>query len=270
MLKKIAKTAISTMALLLSGGWVYAQQPDSEELSQEELRARDSIMFEAFVDGGLDYRVFGKYARNDDLYRQLTERFEQNDETLSGSGYLILYYGYAYRDEYGGGYSIPGWDSLIEEGRYGEAYERVCDALKTAPATPNYLATAIQLASRVGRPRQEISGLAWRLYNLLSWIHATGDGTEDYPWKVVNVVDEYTFMRYMLEVESINEQSLVTNRHGVQCDVMEVEPVDNEMFSGSEIWFDVSFPIIMLESPGYWAEQLSEDGVQAQQPQDLD
>ena len=64
--------------------------------------AQDSVWQEATAGEGLDFMVFGRHARDDRYYGQLAERFEKADTTLFGSDFLVLYYGYAYRDEYDG------------------------------------------------------------------------------------------------------------------------------------------------------------------------
>ena len=83
---------------------------------------------------GLDFMVFGRHARDDRYYGQLAERFEKADTTLFGSDFLVLYYGYAYRDEYDGGYGRDPWNEATKEKRYAEAYDALNSALKKAPA----------------------------------------------------------------------------------------------------------------------------------------
>lgn len=77
------------------------------------------------------------------------------------------------------------------------------------------------------------------------------------PIPVVNVVDEYTYMYNMLGIAQVKGQKLVKNDHNVMCDCMEVVPAENAYFTGTEIWFDVSFPITMLESHRHWAKKLA-------------
>lgn len=98
--------------------------------------AQDSVWQEATAGEGLDFMVFGRHARDDRYYGQLAERFEKADTTLFGSDFLVLYYGYAYRDEYDGGYGRDPWNEATKEKRYAEAYDALNSALKKAPATP--------------------------------------------------------------------------------------------------------------------------------------
>ncbi|MDR1671795.1 MAG: DUF4919 domain-containing protein [Alistipes sp.] len=252
------KTTLIATLLLAFCLTAHAQQPEQGgQLSDDELLALDPVLKEAVTADGVNLSVFGKYARDDDHYRRLAERFEQNDDTLLSSDIYTLYYGYVWRDEYNGGYTINDWSALIAEQRYSEAYDMVREALKEAPATPCYLETAFRLAVQLKRPEKEIRNIAWRLFKILHLIYSTGSGTGEEPWIVVNVADEYSLMRILLDVEQIKGQTVTTNEQGGKCDVIEVDPIDNAYFTGSEIWFDISFPFVMFNSPGHWAKQMS-------------
>jgi hypothetical protein len=261
MANRVVKTVfLSAMILVASAVATYAQEPEGDSG-----QPTDPIMDEAFASGSLDFKVFGKYARNDEYYAGITQRFERNDGTLSLSDFLILYYGNVYRDDYAGGLGSLDWNELIRQGRDEEAYSKVKEALKTAPAMPNYLETALGLATRIGRPRKEITNLAWRLNSTLLIINALGDGTAQLPWIVTSVPDEYTLMRNMLGIKQIKAQSVKINDNGQTCDVIEIEPIETELFSGSELWFDVSFPFVMFASPRHWAKRLTGEDVSTEQ-----
>lgn len=240
-----------------------AMQPDSlssDERQFYDLLARDTVWQEATRDEGFDFRVLGRYARDDEYYGRLAERFERADTTLFGSDFLVLYYGYAYRDEYTGGYSIGPWKERIQEEKYDEAYAMIVGALKQAPATPHLLSEALQIALATNRPEEEVWSLQWRLGALLGWMSMLGNGSRELPIPVVNVSDEYTYMYALLGIAKVKEQTLVKNDHNVMCDRMEVVPSENAYFTGTEIWFDVTFPIIMMESPRHWAKKLTKKG----------
>lgn len=235
-------------------------QPDSvssEEQQFIDLLARDKVWQKAISKGAFDFRVLGKYARDNDYYGSLAERFERADTTLFGSDFLILYYGYAYRDEYDGGYGGQFGDALTKEGKFEEAYSLLKGMLKKAPATPHILADAFRLAVELERPAEEIRNIQWRLGALLGWMQMLGNGSENAPIPVVNVSDEYTFMYEFLGVAQVKGQALLKNGNGVLCDRMEVVPGEGSYFTGSEIWFDVTFPVTALESPRHWAKKLA-------------
>lgn len=216
--------------------------------------AQDSVWQEATAGEGLDFKVFGRHARDDKYYGQLAERFEKADTTLFGSDFLVLYYGYAYRDEYDGGYGVDPWNEATKEKRYTEAYDALNSALKKAPATPHALSDALWIARELGRPDEEVQRLEWRLYALLTWISLLRDGSEQYPAVVVNVRDEYTFMYDYMGVRQVLGQQLIRKDDGIPYDKIDIEPLDTSDSKISEVWFDVSYPFTMLASPGHWAK----------------
>ncbi len=265
-----------SLFLLLFCLQAQAQQPDMPEIQpnpmadslataalsdeeDDESVFNDPVWDEAIADGGISFKVFGRYARDNEHYRDLAERFERADTTLIWSDFLILYYGYAYRDEYTGGYggTRSVWNALIKEKRHADAYDAVTSSLKNAPATPYYLADALNLAYQLERPAEEIHNLEWRMYVLLDCIYALGDGTREHPWPIINVSDEYTLMYNYLGVQQVKGQTLINTDDGITCDRMEIEPVDNDYFTGSEVWFDVDFPFPMMVSPQHWANKLT-------------
>lgn len=232
--------------------------PPDEVIENDDVY--DAVWKEAYIDDALDFSVFGRYARNDEYYGSLVNRFEQADTTLYASDFFILYYGFAYRDEYTGGYNINPWDDVIKEKRYTEAYDMVRNALKIEPATPNYLSDALELAYVLERPTEEIYNLEWRLYALLSWIYALKDGSKDSPLIVTSVEDEYTFIYYFLGAERITGQALSADEENkLYYDRIDILPVKNDYFEGSEVWFDITFSYTMLNSPRHWASLLIDE-----------
>jgi hypothetical protein len=261
MANKVVKTVfLSAMILVASVVVTYAQ-----EAAEGSGQSSDPILDKTFAIDSLDFEMFGKYARDKKYYTSLKKRFEKNDETLSEFEFYVLYYGYVYRDDYTGGYGHLNWGGLMKQRRDKEAYALVKKALKTAPAIASYLETAMILAIRIGRPHKEINNLAWRLANILRRIKDFGDGTEQSPWIVASVADEYTIIRCLLQVNDIKGQSLQISPQGRPCDIIEIEPIETELFSGSNVWFDVSFPYVMFASPRHWAKQLTGEDVQTKQ-----
>ncbi len=228
------------------------------DLPAERRPDRDPVWQEALADGTLDMRVFGRYARDERRYRTLAERFERADTTLRGSDLFILYYGHAYRNAYDGGYAAQPWRESMAKKQYDKAYAQVRKALRQAPATPHLLNDAIRIARALGRPDEEIRNLAWRRNILLIWICASGDGTAERPFVVVNTQDEYTLAHGLLRVREVRSQT-PEPRGTTFCDRLEIEPVDNELFSGSEIWFDCTYPLPMPAEPHKWAKELRDE-----------
>ena len=142
--------------------------------------------------------------------------------------------------------------------QYDKAYAQVRKALQQAPATPHLLNDAIRIARALGRPDEEIRNLAWRRNILLIWICASGDGTAEHPFVVVNTQDEYTLAYGLLRVREVRSQT-PEPRGTTFCDRLEIEPVDNELFSGSEIWFDCTYPLPIPAEPHKWAKELRDE-----------
>lgn len=216
---------------------------------------RDPVWLEALAGGTLDMRVFGRYARDEQRYRTLAERFERADTTLYGSDFFILYYGHAYRDAYDGGYGAAPWRKSLAKKHYAKAYAQVLKALRKAPATPSLLDAAAQIALDLGRPDAEVRNLLWRRDMLLIWMRVLGDGTAERPFIVVNVPDEFTFAYGLLRVREVLSQTSESRGAGY-CDRLAIVPADNGLFPGSEIWFDCNYPYQLLAEPHKWAKEL--------------
>jgi hypothetical protein len=71
----------------------------------------------------------------------------------------------------------------------------------------------------------------------LNGILLTGDGSEEYPYLVTCVTDEYDVLEHL--GKSLKQQSLVEKEDG-RYDCLDCE-------DGSQIWFDVSVPLARFE-----------------------
>lgn len=238
--------------------WCLALTLQASASSAQELSAQsvsDPLWQQATAGGALDLRVFGRAARDVRNYDNLASRFEAADTTLVLGDLLTLYYGAAYRDGYDGGYDRA--VSRREKERDPErAYRRCTEALALHPASPGILGDAIDLAERTQRPKEEIERLQWRRRMLLWAIYALGDGSQEHPYIVMAVSDEYQMMYHLLGVGRVVDQSLVRSADATPCDRIKIDGCDTALFNGTEIWFDVSYPIVMLSRPKHWAKRL--------------
>lgn len=253
---------IATFILLLVASCGVAVAQDSLKIKfLDGIPICDSIIHANLgADGKIDFAVFGRQARNDSIFQNLMERFNKCDTTLQIPEICVLYYGFAFRDEYNGGYEIPPWHDLVDKKYYKKAYKLVCESIKIQPASADYLRNALDIAREVGRPKEEIDNLEWRLYRLMTAIYFMGDGSAEHPWPVISVGDEYAFLYRFLRVKrKIGHQSLIVSMSGALCDKMEIEPLDNDYFRGNKIWFDVTLPFPMMASPQHWAKKLTND-----------
>ena len=80
--------------------------------------------------------------------------------------------------------------------------------------------------------------VAMRIFNTIA---ATGYGSEEHPFCITSVADEYVFMRNYLEIYRIKQQALV----GV-CDVFILEET-SQYYSEQKIYFDATLPLERLK-----------------------
>lgn len=73
-----------------------------------------------------------------------------------------------------------------------------------------------------------------RALGAIAW---TGNGSEEHPFCVTKVSDEYCFMRYYLELWRYDAQRLVGT-----CDVFDLTE-GSEYYTAPQIWFDASRPL---------------------------
>ena len=78
---------------------------------------------------------------------------------------------------------------------------------------------------------------AFRIYNTIA---TTGDGSKEHPFYVTCVPEEYSFMRYYLDLWDYTSQSLVG-----QCDVFKLGET-SEYYSEKTIYFDTSRSLSLL------------------------
>ena len=83
---------------------------------------------------------------------------------------------------------------------------------------------------------------AVRFNMLLSAIYYSGDGSQQFPFKVTCVDDEYTFMRAGLDLPHPTNQSLTNDGH----DMFKLPSHTSTLYSGQEIHFDAT-RILQLE-----------------------
>lgn len=192
--------------------------------------------------GPMDLEAIEQVAKNREAYRSLVQRFERADSTLTECEYAAVYFGAAYQEGYEGGY---GDDSelfgLFEERKYGALYEACGERLSRNPAdiraTRYMMMAAIDLK---GEDSAECNLYLFRFCKLLDAVVYSGKGTEESPWMVIAVGDEYELMKYYLEVQGKKGQALV-NCNGKPCDRIAFEKC--RLPGVTQVYFDVSLPL---------------------------
>ena len=74
------------------------------------------------------------------------------------------------------------------------------------------------------------------LYLLLEAIYYSGNGSQEYPYKVTCVDDEYTFMSQGLDLPRPTNQSLTKDGH----DMFKLPAHSSTLYTGQEIHFDAT------------------------------
>lgn len=209
-------------------------------LSELTLFAQEDATVKSFEPIDLD--TIEQIAKNKKSYRALVKRFEHMDSTLTKNEYAAIYFGAAYQKGYTGGY---GKNSelfrLFKENKY-EALYKICPK-KLSKNPANIRATRYMMMAVIdlkGENSDEFDLYLHRFCKLLATIARSGKGTEESPWMVIAVDDEYELMRYHLEAQDKKAQALV-NCNGKPCDKIEFEKC---MLPGvTQVYFDVSLPL---------------------------
>lgn len=247
--------ALSAFALTTMAQHLEAPIPIDSLIAEESLTnrvERDTVWQEAVADKYVNLSVFGRHARNEPYYRQLVDRFEQADTTLFGSDFLVLYYGYAYRDEYVCRSVGSPWSDLVTNKQYAEAYEMICELLKHNPASLYLLDYALGAGCAADRPTEELDRIYWRLLMIMKHISILSDGSKESPIAVVSSRDENPLLQLWLKVKPIKTQYRGNKKRPCHCVTIESEK------KGSKVWFDITLPWLVCMSPNYWVKLITE------------
>lgn len=137
-------------------------------------------------------------------------------------------------------------DTYFSQGKYEEALDCAKILLKDNPLNTKALSLAERSilkmvkagSTKYTKSNAEIYYLrAQRVYNTIA---TTGNGSEDYPFYVTEVSDEYNFMRYYLELFEYKEQKLVGT-----CDVITLGE-KSQYYTAATIWFEATWPLMVI------------------------
>lgn len=213
---------LSAIVIMLSGFAAFAQStPESDET--------------------IDLKKIERIAKKKKAYRALVKRFEAADSTLTTNECMTVYLGTAFQKGYTGGYGIDSnIDELFKSGNYKELYTACQERLAIAPTdlrTTRYMWYAI--INTKGKEIDESKLYLHRAYCMLRAIIKSGKGTEDSPWIVITVKDEYELMDFF-NVKGQKGQKLL-NLNGKYCDLIEFEMC--RIPDITQMYFDVSLPL---------------------------
>ena len=187
---------------------------------------------------------------NPDSIKSLIDRAVLGDTTLRTKELLVAYMGKSF---FGASPFSESRDarSALNEDNIDSAMVLIEQAIKRNPLSlsNNYyyvvcaLAQNPQISDYQAMQQDENLKLAVARFNLLlEAIYYSGNGSQEYPYKVTCVDDEYTFMSQGLDLPRPTNQSLTKDGH----DMFKLPAHSSTLYTGQEIHFDAT-RILQLE-----------------------
>ncbi len=193
----------------------------------------------------VDWKEIKKVAENDPqkINDQVARMAASEiDTTMTWNERILAYYGQSYltpMTELSEGITL---DKLLKDGKYEECLSGAKELLKKNPVSLKALSNALYAmiymlkdsTNHQGVSRDEARIYYNRMHRILNTIAVTGDGTEERPFYVTAVSDEYLFMRHYLEIERTKMQYITGH-----FDVFELAET-NEYYTRPKLFFDIS------------------------------
>ena len=193
----------------------------------------------------VDWKEVQKVAEeNPQQIKQLVSRLSANeiDTTMTWNERILAYYGQSYltpKTELEDGIDL---DKLLREKKYEECLSGARELLKKNPVSLKALSNAIYATMYLLRDstkqdvisRDEARAFYHRMHRILNTIAKTGDGTEEKPFYVTAVSDEYLFMRHYLEIQNRSKQYMTE-----KYDVFELEET-SKYYSRPKLYFEIT------------------------------
>lgn len=187
---------------------------------------------------------------NPDSIKSLIDRTALGDTTLRTKELLVAYMGKSF---FGASPFSESRDarSALNEEKIDSAMVLIEEAIKRNPLSLSnnyyYVVCALtqnpQISDYQAMQQDENLKLAVARFNLLlEAIYYSGNGSQEYPYKVTCVDDEYTFMSQGLDLPRPTNQSLTKDGH----DMFKLPAHSSTLYTGQEIHFDAT-RILQLE-----------------------
>ena len=187
---------------------------------------------------------------NPDSIKSLIDRTALGDTTLRTKELLVAYMGKSF---FGASPFSESRDarSALNEDKIDSAMVLIEQAIKRNPLSLSnnyyYVVCALtqnpQISDYQAMQQNENLKLAVARFNLLlEAIYYSGNGSQEYPYKVTCVDDEYTFMSQGLDLPRPTNQSLTKDGH----DMFKLPAHSSTLYTGQEIHFDAT-RILQLE-----------------------
>lgn len=181
---------------------------------------------------------------NPDSIKSLIDRTALGDTTLRTKELLVAYMGKSF---FGASPFSESRDarSALNEEKNDSAMVLIEQAIKRNPLSLSnnyyYVVCALtqnpQISDYQAMQQDENLKLAVARFNLLlEAIYYSGNGSQEYPYKVTCVDDEYTFMSQGLDLPRPTNQSLTKDGH----DMFKLPAHSSTLYTGQEIHFDAT------------------------------
>lgn len=150
---------------------------------------------------------------NPGKYRQLLERFEKSDTTLTPAELATVYYGYSYTPDYDPRETFAEVEEAYEAADYEKAEELALEALKLNPVSLDLNVLALAAVDRMsdkGTYGKKILNYGIKCDLIATAILESGRGTSaSSPFVVISSADMSRIMRNVLGIERIVDRTKV-------------------------------------------------------------
>ena len=166
----------------------------------------------------------------------------ETDSTLTYPEKILAFYGQSYISKEKEFLLTMDMVKLQREGKYEECMEVVHKVLDINPLNLEALFTARNVLYVMAKDTTRWENITLddvrpyfiRGLRILDVISKTGDGTKEHPFYVTRVNDEYSFMRYYLDLWEISMQATIDN-----CDVITLN-CKSKYWDRPQIYFEIT------------------------------
>ena len=193
----------------------------------------------------VDWKEIKKVAKQDpQRIKDLVSRLSANklDTTMTWQDRILAYFGQSYLAPISDVKEGLDLDKLMNEKKYEECLSASKEVLKKNPVSLKALhhaAFSIGYMVKDSTRHYDVTieeGQVYynRMNRIFNTIATTGDGSQEHPFYVTAVSDEYLFMRYYLDLWEISKQYATTN-----CDIIELKET-SKYYSQKLIYFEIT------------------------------
>lgn len=164
------------------------------------------------------------------------------DTTMTWNERILAYYGQSFLTPFTESDDGRNLDVLMKDGKYEECLEGARELLKKNPVSLKALFNAAFAIAYILKDstaqhcvsREEGQVYYYRMQRIFNTIAITGDGTEEQPFYVTAVSDEYLFMHYYLEIWEFERQFMTSH-----CDGFDLKE-SSQYYSRPQLFFEIT------------------------------